>query len=527
MTNTQQPNIVLLVLDTHRYDRLSLYGYDRETSPNIDAFGHDATVFENAISPAQWTIPAHASLFTGEYPSTHQTTQAHYQLHAHFDSLATLLSAHGYQTTGFCNNPLVGVLKNGLKRGFDKFYNYGGAFPSVPYTSNRLPNPVSRLWEWYTQLFRKWSYPFQNAIAHSDFLFRLFMNPYLVPLWTRFAHYKGNTVRCLNDVQAFLHDVQQDEQAEPQFLFINLMETHLPFTPPDTFIHRFAPYFKENRTARDFIRKLNRQAFLWNMPIAEPFTELESQVLSDLYDAEVNYQDHLLETVLKQLSEGPFADNTLTIIVGDHGEGLGEHDFMGHSFVTYEELVHVPLIVRFPNNKAQGERISTPVSTRRIFHTALAAAGIQVFETEHRPATDVKQLSLDRTVYGQDPEQGLVFSEAYVPESFLSMMKSHFPHLIDHFHCNLNRRAVYLGHHKLARIDSIGDEIFDLSSDPEELHDLHETHADIAAKLVGKLDAFMVQALARRPDNWEAHQTINLEEDESLLQQLRALGYIE
>ena len=323
----------------------------------MDAFGAQSTVFEQGISPAQWTIPAHASMFTGEYPTTHQTIQAHYRLDDRFETLATLLSSGGYRTTGFCNNPLVGVLNNGLKRGFDKFYNYAGAFPSVPYRSNRFPTPVNRLWEWYTQLFRKWSYPLQNAFAHSDFLFRLSMNPLLVPLWTRFANFKGNTAKCLADVNAFLADRQKDKRRQPQFLFINLIETHQPYMPPDNFIDRYAPYFKEDREIRDFMRTFNNQAFQWCLPAEDRFRDMESTVLSDMYDAEVSYQDHLLAETLEMLAEGEIADNTLTMIVGDHGEGLGEHNFMGHSFVTYEELVHVPLMVHFPAGVAEGKRI--------------------------------------------------------------------------------------------------------------------------------------------------------------------------
>ena len=527
MTNKKQPNIVLLVLDTHRFDRLGTYGYQRETSPNIDDFGRQATVFENAISPAQWTIPAHASMFTGEYPTTHQTIQAHYQLDSRFDTLASILTEQGYQTTGFCNNPLVGVLNNGLKRGFHKFYNYAGAFPSVPYRSNRFPTPVNRMWEWYTQLFRKWSYPLQNSIAHSDFLFRLSMNPLLVPLWTKFANFKGDTAKSLADVVAFLEDTKRGQHKKPQFMFINLMEPHLPYTPPEQYVNKFAPYFREDREIRDFMRKYNYQAFRWFLPVEDQFVEKETEVLNDLYDAEVAYQDHVLSQTLELLSQNELADNTLTIIVGDHGEGIGEHDFVGHSFVAYEELLHVPLIIRFPEQMAVGQRHKTTVSTRRVFHTALDAAGIPVFETEHHPATDVKQLSLARTVQGKDPEQEVVFSEAYAPNTFLAMMETHVPHLIETFHCNFNRRAVYMGQHKLARIDGVQDEVFDLDTDPGEVNNLSRRQPELTGKLVGKLDAFMAQALARRPDNWEANQTINLEEDENLMNQLRALGYIE
>lgn len=527
MTNQKQPNIVLVVLDTHRHDRISTYGYQRKTTPNLDDFGRQATIFENGISPAQWTIPAHASMFTGEYPTTHQTIQAHYRLDSRFDVLASLLAARGYQTIGFCNNPLVGVLNNGLKRGFETFYNYGGAFPSVPRSSNQLPRPLNALWEWYTQQLRKFSYPLQNAFAHSDFLFQLSLHPLFVPLWTKYANFKGNTAKSLRDVRQHLDHVAKDKRAKPQFIFVNLMEPHLPYTPPDTFIDKFAPYFKEDRQVRNFMRNYNYQAFRWFLPLEERFKEMESRVLNDMYDVEVHYQDHLLGEVLEFLARDEVADNTLTMIVGDHGEGLGEHNFVGHSFVAYQELLHVPFMVKFPEQMAVGKRVNDTVSTRRIFHTALDAAHIPLFETEHRPATDVKQLSLARTVQGKDPEQELVFGEAYAPNTFLSMMETHVPQLIETFHCQLNRRAVYQGQYKLARIDGAQDELFDLVTDPGEKHDLLEHQPEQAAKLAGRLEAFMVKALARQPDNWQANQTLNLEEDEHLKNQLRALGYLE
>jgi len=235
----------------------------------------------------------------------------------------------------------------------------------------------------------------------------------------------------------------------------------------------------------------------------------------------------LLGQILEYLARDEAADNTLTIIVGDHGEGLGEHNFVGHSFVAYQELLHVPLMIKFPEQVAAGRRIKTTVSTRRVFHTVLDAARIQLFETEHRPASDVKQYSLARSLHGADPEHELVFGEAYAPNTFLSMMETHVPQLIETFHCKLNRRAVYHGQHKLARIDGVQDELFDLAGDPTEQHDLLDQRPDLAANLAGKLDAFMVKAIARRPDNWEANQAVNLDEDENLRQQLRALGYIE
>lgn len=522
MREKKLPNIVLIVLDTHRRDRLSTYGYQRPTSPNIDDFAKTATVFEKAISAAQWTIPSHTSMFTGEYPTTHQTLQAHSMLDSRFDTIATLLGARGYQTTGFCNNPLVGVLNNGLKRGFNKFYNYCGIVPSVPRHSIHLPWPFNNLWEWYTQQLRKASYPLQNAFAHSDLLFQLSLNPKFVSFWSKAGNFKGHTANSIRDVTDCLKASQSSSQ--PQFVFLNLMETHLPFSPPDTFIEKFAPYFKESREARDFLRRYNVETFRWLVPFEEPPAPLELDVLNDLYDVEVNYQDHLLSQLLESLSQ---ADDTLTILVADHGEGIGEHHFMGHSFVAYDELVNVPLIIKFPEGRGAGERISQTVSTRRIFHTALEAAQIEVSETDYHPAAAVKALSLGQPLSGQELEEDLVFVEAYPPTTFLSMMIKHTPHLLDRFHCRLNRWAVYQDGHKLIKIEGVQDELFNLATDPAEIHNIIDQAPEKAAKLSGKLKGFIPQAISRRPDSWQSHQGINFETDENIIKQLQALGYLE
>jgi arylsulfatase A-like enzyme len=314
------------------------------------------------------------------------------------------------------------------------------------------------------------------------------------------------------------------QTGKPQFVFLNLMETHLPFAPPDNFIDKFAPYFKESREARYFMRRYNADTFRWLLPFEEPLSELKSTVLNDLYDVEVNYQDYLLGPLLEYLSR---ADNTLTIIVADHGEGIGEHNFVGHSFLAYQEVVHVPLIIKFPNGLAAGQRIDETVSTRRIFHTALEAAGIQVFETDYRPAVDVKQLTLAQTVQGDDPERGMVFIEAYPPNTFLSMMEKHTPRLIEPFHCTRKRWAIYQEQYKLARIEGRQDELFDLADDPAETQNIIEQHPAKAAKLADKLKAFMIQAIARQPDTWQANQVVDLETDENVVKQLRALGYLD
>ena len=120
--SSQRPDILFIVLDTQRADRLSCYGYPLNTTPNLDAFAAEATRFSAAIAPAQWTIPSHASMFTGVYPSEHGMTQSYSVMPDDLPTLAERLHDGGYFTAGFCNNPLVGVINNGLRRGFQSFF---------------------------------------------------------------------------------------------------------------------------------------------------------------------------------------------------------------------------------------------------------------------------------------------------------------------------------------------------------------------------------------------------------------------
>jgi arylsulfatase A-like enzyme len=161
----ESPDIVFIVLDTQRADRLGCNGHEKAITPNIDQFAREGVLFEQAIAPAQWTIPSHASMFTGYYPTAHQVTQSSQSLSSDLPHLAEVLQVAGYETLGFCNNPLVGILNNGLKRGFETFYNYGGAIPSLPQTSAWIPWPFNLLWKGYTQ-FLLW--PFRSCF--SDFV---------------------------------------------------------------------------------------------------------------------------------------------------------------------------------------------------------------------------------------------------------------------------------------------------------------------------------------------------------------------
>jgi uncharacterized sulfatase len=526
-----QPDIFFIVLDTQRADRLGAYGYrgrrnGTSISPNLDAFAEQSVLFDQAIAPAQWTIPSHASMFTGLYPTAHQVVQSNRSLGPDRPHLAEVLLETGYRTFGFCNNPLVGVLDNGFKRGFETFYNYGGAFPSVPKHSTRLPWPANQLLEAYTQFLRRISYPIQNFFGQSDLAFRISLNAFLTPVWSKMANFKGQNERSVKDLVRFLEDWDKGQEKEPLFIFMNLMETHFPFWPPGEFVNQIAPYMLRDRKARDIMRSWNREAYRWSAPIERPLPEFEDRVLNDMYDAEVRYQDDYLGQFFDALDRRKKAKNTLTIIVSDHGDGLGEHNRFGHAFVAYQELVRVPMMMRWPDRLSNTDRQYAPVSTRRIYHTILEAAGpLPQVDLNLDPA-EVHGLTLLASQTGPDPEHGLAFSEIYPPLNYAKAIRQRHPELLELYRCLSMRRTVLSDKMKLIQVGDQPDELFDISEDPLELNNIINDQPQEAARLNHEIIQLTHLAEAQR-DNLAHGRRINLGVDEQLLNHLRGLGYIE
>ncbi|RMG77136.1 MAG: sulfatase [Chloroflexi bacterium] len=508
------PDIVLIILDTQRRDRLSIYGHPQQTSPHLDEFATESTLFERAIAPAQWTVPSHASMFTGLYPSTHQVTQATSKLSGSYPTLAEILQADGYHTAGFCNNPLVGVLDTGLIRGFNQFFNYAGAAPNRPLDLTRtwVRRKISQQW-------RRFALHVSQYFARSDWLFRISLHPMLTPLWTRWVNYKGNTARSIDDLIDY-HKVHRGG-GQPLFLFLNLMGTHMPYRPPQDYIKRFVP--DVDKAAYSFINRFNADAARWASPVEEPLSAWESHIIDGFYNAEVAHQDYHLGRLLRYLKDSGALEDTLVIIATDHGEGHGDHHFFGHSFVVYQELVHVPLVISYPQMFPVGKRIQTNVSTRRIFHTVLDVAGITPPIDESNPNADVKNLSLARsTNCAPDSENGLVFAEAFPPQTLLSVIEHHHPHLIESMLLTCVRRGVYQDSHKLAVANNYIEGLFDIAVDPTEQVNLAEQNRQLATDLQNKISAFVQLA-----QHYHTDSPYDGSVSPDVINHLKALGYIE
>jgi uncharacterized sulfatase len=353
------------------------------------------------------------------------------------------------------------------------------------------------------------------------------MMPLFVPFWTRLTKFKGNTQVSLRDAADYLRYRYSTKSEHPFFMFINMMETHLPYHPPTHTLDKWAPYLKKDREARDFLQLFNSQTYRWVAPLVDPFSEMEQRVLSDVYDAEVAYQDQQLRKVFQVLRKSGQAENTMLIVVSDHGESIGDHQFMGHGFAIYNDVSRVPLLVAYPELFPAGKRVEHEVSTRRVFHTILEAAGIEHEAFNHT----VRDLSLSRSVGGtKDEVEGeRVVAEAFPPDNFVSVMEMNNPDIIDRFRVRRMRRTIYEDGLKLLTVGEQPDEMFNVREDYFETKNILDNpfgYENDAIRLQQDLEAFVLTAEAQCQGT-VAGKKVDYSDNPELLERLRGLGYIE
>ena len=319
------PNVLIILLDTVRAMSLSLYGYERETSPRLTRWAAEGVTFERTIAPAPWTLPSHASLFTGRWP--HQLgLDWHVGLGAGPPTLAEAFAARGYRTAGFVGNTIYCSEETGLNRGFAHWEAYPVS-PAMILKSTALGRLLSG-----TALFQR--------LTGGD-----------LPLDRRHAPAISS---------GLLHWLEPASD-RPYFAFLNYFDAHAPYLPPPGWSGRFGPEGKR--------RNLDLEPG-W------PYTPEEVESQHNAYDASVAYLDDQIGRLLDSLDRRGALRNTIVVITADHGEEFREHGFMDHGNTLYRPSVQVPLLIRFPGHLPSGARVRVPVSLRNLGATLLALAGI-------------------------------------------------------------------------------------------------------------------------------------------------------
>jgi len=344
---TDRQNVLFVVLDTVRKDHLSVYGYDQPTSPTLETLAGEARVYEQAVTPAPWTLPSHASLFTGLYPSEHGATQEVPYLEG-ATTLAESLSAAGYATCCYSSNAWITPYTR-LTDGFDDRDNFFRAMPG-----EFLSGPLARAWKVMNDSDRLRSLADSLVAAGAA-------------LHSRLASGEGENSKTPAVVDRTVDFVDRaDREGDPFFAFVNLMDAHQPYHPPAEYAGEFAP----GVDSADVVQS----ATAFNAG-TETVGEEEWEAIGGLYDAEIRHMDDQLGRLFAHLRDAGLWEETAVVVCADHGELHGEHDLYGHEFNIYEPVVNVPLLVRHPD--LDPGRDGTQVELLDLYHTLLDATGVE------------------------------------------------------------------------------------------------------------------------------------------------------
>lgn len=422
----RRPNVLLIVIDTLRADHLAAYGYDRPTSPHLDRLASEGVLYEQCISASSWTLPAHASLFTGLFPRDHRCTSETQNLADSFDTLAEILRASGYHTGGFSNNVWTHD-ESGLKQGFDHFLEL-----------------------WRQQDSR------EEGISLDDRDTDM-----------------GATVTN-ERVLEWLDGLSDRER--PWFVFINYFEPHLPYRPARPHDGDFLPAEVDPKIVqrlRSFYSP-REYSYILRTPWGEVSAE-ELAVLTSLYDAEIAYVDAKIGELVAGLRARDLLDDTLLVVTSDHGEHLGENHMLDHKLSVYEPLLRVPLILWNPKRLAGGVRVGAQVQAHDVFGTILDLSAAR--------RGDFAKLPFD----GQGKEY--TFAELAYPGIFLELIAKRVPGWSAKPFARA-LKAVRGPRYKLIWGSDERVELYDVVADPYESHDLAADRPDVVEKLRRVLESF-------------------------------------
>lgn len=456
----RKPNIIIIVMDCARAMNFSCYGYRKDTTPNFSEFSRSANLFLNAFTPAIWTIPSHASIFTGTYPSRHGALNLHRFLDDRHATLSEVLSGHGYNTIAFSNNGFISLKEFGLSRGFQ-------TVEGIDYPRNTL---------------RKALLKGQKIAKRTDDIGALATNQF-VKNW-----------------------ISRNGSGKPFFLFLNYMEMHAPYVHvPRKYLHMHV-----GKAERRLLKNINqdRQKYLTG---TSEINEEEFEILRSVYDAQLSYLDFMITSLFAFLKSKSLWDNSMIIVTSDHGDLIGEHGLVHHSYAVYDELIRVPLMVKLPGEQDNGKVNDYLVSSIDIFPAVMDMVGIEDYRAN-------EQLQGQNLFVNTDPmERAYVYAECERP-------KNEFAETYPGFDFSVYDRqllAIRSKKYKYIWASDNRHEMFDLENDPSEQHNIINTMPVLADNLRSKLFDWY-NSYEKAPCG-EGSEEVAV--DSEVRQRLQALGY--
>jgi arylsulfatase A-like enzyme len=441
------PNVLLISIDMLRPDHLGCYGYQRNTSPHIDRLAAEGVLFENHISSTSWTLPAHAALFTSLSDSVHGCTDTDKKLSDKVGTLAEKFAQAGYRTVGFFSGPYLHPAF-GLGRGFEHYVD------CTSYAGTLDNNPVDR-----------WA--MDRGVMHASH--RDITGPRVYEAFKKWFDTNGRS---------------------KFFMFVHMWDPHFDFIPPP-------PY--DTMFDADYAGSVTGENFFFDPKINARMPQRDRNHLIALYDGEIAWTDMHVGKILDDLRAAGLLDNTIVAITSDHGTEFFEHAYKAHRMTLFDEVIRIPLIIRYPACLGGGVRIRPQTRIIDVAPTLLELAGVASME-------DVMGVSL--VPLALDP--GLPFNQTAVSELFsvgrqLRSIRSPQWKLIDNIAL---KKRFYLN----------------LTDDPAELH----PQGDLTEGLGSELDQ-RYQATLRMLEGWRARISTGAEPSaipDEVRKQLESLGYV-
>jgi arylsulfatase A-like enzyme len=457
-----KPNVLLITMDTVRADHVSLYGHQRNTTPHLSDFAREATVYNRALASSSFTLPTHASMFTGFYPSWHGATISMPRfphgrpLPPPALTLAEILQKNGYWTAGVIANRPYLQANTGLSQGFQVW-------------DVQMPVRLTGFSAFY--LREKAAAALRMILDTGSF------DAY----YSRASDINQRAIALLEDAR----------NRGPFFLFLNYMDAHTPYVPPGPFRDEFP--------GRDHAFHSMSHVQLTDEINAEKvhLTETVRRHLLSQYDGGIAYIDSAIGELLGKMRELGLYENTLIMITSDHGEAFGERNLMQHGVGSvYQDQIHVPLLVKYPGQH-QGGRSDAVVSQVDLMPTVLDVAG-------YEPPVRLQGQSLRSARAASDA----IFAEARA----FGEQQTSVPRLQGW------RRALIAGPWKLVVWSRGVSELYDLDNDPNELKNLYRRDDPRSAQFTARMNAWVGSI----PPQQQAPSKL----DKTTEAQIESLGYV-
>jgi len=483
-------NVVLVVLDTAR--ATDTPPARAETMPTLAALAESGTAYRDAFACAPWSVPSHASLFTGVHPSEHGAHGDHTSLDGDHRTLAESFADSGYETIGVSNNTWI-TEAFGFARGFDSFWKGWQYWQSDADmgTVARADEPREKLRRAAANLFD--GNPLVNAVnvAYSE-LFQ--------------PAGDDGAARTTARLESWLESRDGDD---PFFCFVNYLEPHIDYRPPEAYAEPFLPAdgtFEEAVAVRQDPRAYDVGEY--------DLTDREFRLLHALYRGELAYVDEQLARLRTALQAAGEWDDTLFVVVGDHGENVGDHGFLGHQYNLYDTLLHVPMVLHGGAFTGGAGNADALVQLSDLVPTLLDATGVD------DPALRGQCRGPSFHPDADADEREAVFAEYVAPQPSMERLEERFGGVPERlYEYDRSLQAIRTRRHKLIRGSDGSERLYDVEEDPGERTDRSATHPERVAALGDRLASW-------RESVDEAEQRGEVEVDEDTERRLENLGYM-